>query len=468
MSVDFCDPCGCIQPMMNDQTYFQASLATLCNILEVLQGGGGAETNVNLAEVGGVAVTLASLGIHNEDSPSASGDAGVASLFRRNDVPTVLTDADGDYSFGSVDQYGYQLVRIADPTGLNLSVLPASNAVGITGSPGAPIGYAPIGTLITASGGTTTVANITGIGATARPGDAFLFRAGGSGANQNTWNIIKTVNTDSIEFYKPFPVATQSGVNGYLCRPQLIGATLANLANSGVPGLAVVLDHGYQIPNSSALIKRRDDAAGGIDAGVQMLGVTNPGLGGTFVNPTNDYCPVATNLNGCVYTHLWYDSSAGNNFSPVKLFNGVPTGTDAVMQVSFVRQDTPVSNGTSGNYSWAKVNDVNCLFSDPASKAAVCTSNGVNGNTITTAGVVILNLAVKKRILDFYSTVDRILQISIDGGTTWPFTIGDGSTTPQSRTINLGQNGVYALSNIQVRAVGSNATAGIIYAGLVS
>lgn len=72
--------------MMDEFYYYNASLRTLCSILEALQGGGGAGENVNLAAVGGVAATYAALGLRPESTVHTSGDVGIFSLGVVNDT----------------------------------------------------------------------------------------------------------------------------------------------------------------------------------------------------------------------------------------------------------------------------------------------------------------------------------------------------------------------------------------------
>ena len=190
-----CTPCDCVQPNMSDTYFYQAAILLLCEIAE--GGGGGGGGNVNLTGINGVApavgngasstgvlrvavadgselateATLAALntkvtavntgavviasgaittlgaitpgtGATNlgkaEDDPSASGDVGIATLFKRQDTAATQTSAAGDYHVPVGNQFGVTLVDIN--AGFQASsangLLKSEDAVSATGDAG--------------------------------------------------------------------------------------------------------------------------------------------------------------------------------------------------------------------------------------------------------------------------------------------------------------------------------------------
>ena len=85
------------------------------------------------------------------------------------------------------------------------------------------------------------------------------------------------------------------------------------------------------------------------DVGVMALGVANQQLGAALVGNNNDYCPIATNVNGAVYTHLWYDNS---QYSAVKLEDAAhSTGDAGVMALGVNNRSLATFNTTQLDYT---------------------------------------------------------------------------------------------------------------------
>lgn len=105
MAINSCDICGCIPTTVGDAFYNQASLNILCQILAEMQGG--VAESVNIASIGGVAVTTQLMGIQVEDTAHVSGDSGVFILGVTNENGTSFGGATvGDYAPIGVDRNG--------------------------------------------------------------------------------------------------------------------------------------------------------------------------------------------------------------------------------------------------------------------------------------------------------------------------------------------------------------------------
>lgn len=120
MAINSCDICGCIPANVDDRFFNQAALNLLCGILAEMQGG--VAESVNLASIGGVAVTTALMGIQVEDTAHVSGDSGVQILGVANENGAQLSSTAGDYTPLGVDRSG------------NVNVILTKNIPG--GSPG--------------------------------------------------------------------------------------------------------------------------------------------------------------------------------------------------------------------------------------------------------------------------------------------------------------------------------------------
>lgn len=141
MSVDPCDPCGCVSGNMNEQVFFQSAVNLLCDIRTNTGGGGGVEADVNLNQVGGVAITLgqkamaASIPVVIASNQSsfpvtiAAGSAVIGHVITDTGSTTAVTQATasslnaqvvGEIASGSADSGNPQKIggvaRITNPT----------------------------------------------------------------------------------------------------------------------------------------------------------------------------------------------------------------------------------------------------------------------------------------------------------------------------------------------------------------
>lgn len=146
MAVNACDICGCIPVSMDDRFFYQAAINLLCDISTNTAGGGGGGGDVNLTQVGGVAIALgqaamaASLPVVLASNQTAipvttvipgtaatnlgkahnaalsTGDTGVASWAVRDDTNSQVTTTNGRYQPLIVDNLNGLKVATAQRT----------------------------------------------------------------------------------------------------------------------------------------------------------------------------------------------------------------------------------------------------------------------------------------------------------------------------------------------------------------
>lgn len=256
-------------------------------------------------------------------------------IARRNDnAATVQILTNGSLGALAADQYGKLYTILTDPSGQTVDVLPASNAVTLTGIAAPKVAYAPVTFTTTTALGTTTTVTITGIESTARAGDVFLQR---SGANQNTASVIQTVSTNTLTLANAMPSAVASGVTAYILRPQFLGADLASTSNFGV---------------SSLQVKTANEDAGHSsgDPGLFAMGVRQD-TPGTVCGNDGDYCQISVTGKGSTRAAIQIESQDTNTSGLLKLEDvAVQTG-DAGVAVLYKILATPVVQAADGDYT---------------------------------------------------------------------------------------------------------------------
>lgn len=96
-------------------------------------------------------------------------------------------------------------------------------------------------------------------------------------------------------------------------------------------------------------------------------------------------------------------------------------------------------------------------------KAATFDSNIVDGTTIDTTGVPVLNTGDSYRIVTALNTTDKDLLLSFDAGGSYPYPLAAGGGT---LAIDLAANGLYSATSIWAKAAVSDPTAGELYIGI--
>ncbi len=297
--------------------------------------------------------------VQGMDTPLGSG--GTKIFCNTNESLTATAGVDGKLNFPSCTSRGQIFTSNSDPrTGESQSVIPVSNATDLNGVGVAPVGCAIVGSIrSTASTGTTTTAVITGIESEARAGDYFIFR-GSAGAIQNVWNTVSAVTTNTLTFANAFSIATPSGATGYLCRPQIVGATLASGTNSGVSGLSVAVQQNSQDSAALGLLKLEDSAAASGDALVGVAGRVNPTLASQAAD--GDYTLPALGTSGLSLSTLMVDTTLGSTNTPVIREDSVAADQQAITMTGAVINGTLAGTASDGDVTYLKTNLLSALY----------------------------------------------------------------------------------------------------------
>ena len=452
---DSCDPCGtCIPPNMNEQWFWQALLNTQCEIIAAIEGGGGIADNVNvLSVIPGVGAT--NLG-KAEDAPAASGDVGVAQLIKRTDTPAAQTDTDGDYTVPVANSFGAQQINIdsgfqrAAATGL----LKLEDVASASGDAGVAQLYKRIDT---AAAQTDTA------------GDYTVPTANSFGAQyiniDSTFQL--SANTGLLKLEDAAHTSADAGVmalgvsNAALTSSAAAGDyTFHATTNAGI-GINTLV-YSSEITAASTPIKLEDSAAASADAGLYVLSVRNANL--STVAAEGDYQSFATGTFGNPLCSLVGDTNLNNATSlSIQEDNSMAAGGYA-LKVHSQRQDTPSNDtSTTDDAQYLKGNIVGALYTEQANQVAVPALGTLAFGGVTTAYATLLTNAVKGLILSVDNKLDKDVYISTNASTDHYFVAAGGS-----KIIDFGSNGRWVASNISVKAIGSNATSGNIYATVVS
>lgn len=346
MAIDQCDACACIRGTMSPEEFYQRAIIVLCDILN---GASGSETNVNIAQYGGVATSLgqkamatsipvviasdqsaisinpgtaATWGLYAEDTAATTGFVGSAILGVSNEALTAKAAVNDDYTQVSTTSKGVVLVaadingQIAQATGL----LKAEDSAHVTGDAGV-LSFA--------------VANRTQAQFSNSDGDYTPVAVGLDGSVYIQINRLnQTDNANSLLKAEDVGHVTgDAGVAVWAVRnDNTTQFTNTNLDYSPIAVSAygmILPDISYTNQSNTAqgLLKREDVAAGDGDAGVAFLAKrrTTPT---DDVSANGDYDHPGTDGLGNLWTHPTVGVTGGA--TPFKLISAGSTNSTLV------------------------------------------------------------------------------------------------------------------------------------------
>lgn len=420
MARDDCDSCcGILQLASNNETFKWAVLNSLCTIatnvadglqavttcLEVTTAGAWGSVGDRIIEtrwydVNPTPPTLVSTLYWNENTRAA-----VTGVTSSNTIPCPSED---------------------------VTALPISNSVGLTGQGAGTVGWTLIASDAVEAASTTTVLNLTAH--VARVGDA-IFSQTGTAANQKVWAVVSAVTPNTVTLATPLPSTPTVADQVLIMRPVLIAASGAPSGQSGTAlmvnidagyqnsagqgilklessasangdalvGIAGVvnttnttlatngqythvaltqygstlgcLDWNYQQTTASGLLKREDDPHTTGDAGAAVWAVSNRPLA-NFSNNDNDYTPIAVGTNGAVYGVLEITAQGNNGLSLLKPSStGTYTSGDACVGMLGVTNEVQAArNATADRYVPLSMDRYGSVMSSPVSFGATAGS----------------------------------------------------------------------------------------------
>lgn len=207
-----------------------------------------------------------------------------------------------------------------------------------------------------------------------------------------------------------------------------------------------------------SILKLEDSVHASGDAGVFSLGVSNLDLGGALCSGSGDYCPIATNINGAVYTNL---AVSNNAISPVRSEDAVHASGDALINIGGVLRSALSAVAAVGDYSNIQLDESGRLITTSAPSAELL--QGCNtAITTSTTGTIINATASKFNYITGFTCTNT-------GATGTRIIIEDGDGVDMANAFVVGLTGyataTFPGAGIKTNAVNKTIQVNVITAG---